>query len=245
MKISILRTNFRYNVLSLRDKSEARFSCPPIEIGGYKYADPTGRGGFNGFKTLGFLTLGALGILASCNSKPTPSVSNGASPFDTTHFETQALSAEDRAKLANAAGKSVIPVEIDALATKINTATGKLHLFCFWNLESPNSVATLKAVNALSMKFDSTKLHITFVNMPGRQTMEAINLFIRENQLSDETLILEKADVSFFAKRIRKDFTGITGLPVLILANKADETLQFYNRLMDEKELSAIIQPLL
>ena len=81
--------------------------------------------------------------------------------------------------------------------------------------------------------------------MPGRQTLEALNLFIRENQLSDETLILEKADVSFFAKRIRKDFTGVTGLPVVILANKADETLQFYNRLMDEKELSAIIQPLL
>jgi hypothetical protein len=192
-----------------------------------------------------FGTLGIIGILMSCNSKPNSALSNGASPFDTTHFETQALSTEDRTKLANATGKSVIPIEIDALATKINTATGKLHLFCFWNLESPNSVTTLKAVNSLSAKFDSTKLHITFVNMPGRQTMEAINLFIRENQLSDETLILEKADVSFFAKRIRKDFTGVTGLPVIILANKADETMQFYNRLMDEKELSAIIQPLM
>ena len=198
------------------------------------------------FATLGTLgTLGIIGLLMSCNSKPTPSVPNGVSPFDTTHFETQALSTEDRAKLANATGKSVIPIDIDALATKINTATGKLHLFCFWNLENSNSVATLKSVNALSAKFDSTKLHITFVNMPGRQTMEAINLFIRENQLSDETLILEKADVSFFAKRIRKDFTGVTGLPVVILANKADETMQFYNRLMDEKELSATIQPLL
>lgn len=195
------------------------------------------------FGTLG--TLGIIGLLMSCNSKQTPSVPKGVSPFDTTHFETQALSAEDRAKLANATGKSVIPIEIDALATKINGATGKLHLFCFWNLENPNSVAMLKSVDALSTKFDSTKLHITFVNMPGRQTMEAINLFIRENQLSDETLILEKADVSFFAKRIRKDFTGVTNLPVLILANKADETMQFYNRSMDEKELSAIIQPLL
>jgi hypothetical protein len=185
-------------------------------------------------------------ILFSCNSKPNPSVSGHAvSPFDTTHFETQALTLEDRAKLANATGKSVVPTDIDALAAKITTATGKLHLFCFWNLESANSVATLKAVNALSTTFDSTKLRIVFVNMPGRQTMEAINLFIRENQLSDETLILEKADVSFFAKKIRKDFTGVTALPVVILANKADETLQFYNRLMDEKELSALIQPLL
>jgi hypothetical protein len=181
----------------------------------------------------------------SCNSKPNPSASHAASPFDTTHFETQALTAEDRAKLANASGKTVKPIDIDAMTAKINQATGTLHLFCFWNLESANSVASLKAVNALSAKFDSTKLHIIFVNMPGRQTMEAINLFIRENQLSDETLILEKADVSFFSKRIKKEFTGVTGLPVIILANKADGTLQFINHPMDEKELTAVIQPLL
>jgi hypothetical protein len=189
--------------------------------------------------------VGIFGILMSCNSKPTPSVNHAVSPFDTTHFETQALTPEDRVKLANATGKTVRPIEIDALAAQINNATGKLHLFCFWNLGSANSVSTLKAVNSLSAKLDSTKLEIIFVNMPGRQTMEAINLFIRENQLSDETLILEKADVSFFSKRIKKDFTGIVGLPVIILANKADKTMQFYNRLMDEKELSAIIQPLL
>ena len=201
-------------------------------------------------KSFQILALSMLGILTvplftACDSKPNLSANHAASPFDTTHFETQALTVEDRAKLAAASGKTVQPIEIDALAAKINTATGKLHLFCFWNLTSANSLATIKAVNALSTKFDSTKLQVVFVNMPGRQTMEAVNLFIRENQLSDETLILEKADVSFFAKKIRKDFTPVVGLPVLILANKADETLQFYNRPMDEKELSAIIQPLL
>jgi hypothetical protein len=194
---------------------------------------------------LGIWNIGILGILFSCNAKPSPAISNAVSPFDTTHFETQALTPEDRAKLANAKGKTVQPIAIDALAAKINNATGKLHLFCFWNLESANSVSTLKAVNSLSTKFDTTKLQIIFVNMPGRQTMEAINLFIRENQLSDETLILEKADVSFFSKRIKKEFTSVTGLPVLILANKAEETLQFYNRAMDEKELLAILQPLM
>jgi hypothetical protein len=196
---------------------------------------------------LGFFVVASciFSALMSCNSKPNPSASHAASPFDTTHFETQALTPEDRAKLANASGKTVKPIDIDAMAAKINQATGKLHLFCFWNLENANSVASLKAVNAVSAKFDSTKLEIIFVNMPGRQTMEAINLFIRENQLSDETLILEKADVSFFSKRIKKEFTGVTGLPVIILANKADGTLQFINHPMDEKELTAVIQPLL
>ena len=223
------------------------FYCPKIKI---QVRLKTFEKLSKSFKSFQPIALAMLGILAAqlftaCDSKLTPSVNHAASPFDTTHFETQALTVEDRAKLAVANGKTVKPIEIEALATKINTATGKLHLFCFWNLTSANSLATIKAVNALSTKFDSTKLQVIFVNMPGRQTMEAVNLFIRENQLSDETLILEKADVSFFAKKIRKDFTPVVGLPVLILANKADETLQFYNRPFDEKELSAIVQPLL
>jgi hypothetical protein len=233
MKIKFLNqfkgiTNFKFQIL--RSKAQLK-----REIFGI----------WNFFGILKFGIFGIFSILMSCNSKPTPSVGHAVSPFDTTHFETQALTPEDRAKLANAKGKTVQPIEIDALAAKINNATGKLHLFCFWNLESPNSVSTLKAVNSLSGKFDSTKLQIIFVNMPGRQTMEAINLFIRENQLSDETLILEKADVSFFSKRIKKEFTGVTGLPVVILANKKEETMQFYNRIMDEKELLALLQPLM
>jgi hypothetical protein len=207
-------------------------------ISNFKFQIPSGsaKPNIGNSRILKFGIIGIIGILLSCNSKPTPSVPE---------FETQALTPEDRVKLANATGKSVHPIDIDALAAQINNATGKLHIFCFWNLGNANSVTTLKAVNSLSTKFDSTKLQIIFVNMPGRQTMEAINLFIRENQLTNETLILEKADVSLFSKRIKKEFSGVTGLPVLIFANKADQTMQFYNRLVDEKELLAIVQPLL
>ena len=51
---------------------------------------------WNFFGILKFGVLGIFGILISCNSKPTPSVSHAVSPFDTTHFETQALTPEDR-----------------------------------------------------------------------------------------------------------------------------------------------------
>ncbi|MDZ7876696.1 MAG: hypothetical protein U5L45_03455, partial [Saprospiraceae bacterium] len=71
---------------------------------------------------LKFGILGIFGIFLSCNAKPTPSVNYAASPSDTTHFETQALSAEDRVKLAKATGKTVKPTDIEALATQINQA---------------------------------------------------------------------------------------------------------------------------
>jgi hypothetical protein len=169
---------------------------------------------------------------------------HAASPFDTSVIETQALTDEDRVKLAAASGKTVSAITIDALSEQINQATGKLHVYCFWNLRQQGSVATVKALNQLSTQYDSTKVKIVFVNMPGYQQVEDVNLFIRENQLSDETLMLEKADISFFSKKIRKDMTGIVSLPVILMVNKAEETLMFYNRPMDEKELTALVQPL-
>lgn len=191
------------------------------------------------------IALCAVCLIHSCQEKTASSRDMAkVSPFDTTHFETQALSVEDRAKLAVASGKTVKPVDIDALAHRINTSTGKLHVYCFWNLQNAGSLSTLKALNVLSEKYDSSRLKIIFVNMPGLQKVEDVNLFIREHQLTEETLILEKADVSFFSKKIRKDFTGVTALPVILMVNKAEETMMFYNKPMDEKELMAMVQPL-
>jgi hypothetical protein len=198
--------------------------------------------------TINFLKcLSAIALISvvACKNDNKPAHHASANPFDTTHFETQALSDNDRSQLAQASGKVVQPISTDALASQINAATGKLNIFCFWNLKNPMSVETVKALNSLSAKHDSTQLKITFVTMPGFNTVDETNLFIRENQLTDATLILEKADVSFFAKKIRKDMTGIVALPVVLLVNKADDTLLFFNKPMDEKELSAMIAPLL
>ncbi len=190
------------------------------------------------------VVLTILFLTNSCDGNSSASKNHKASPFDTTKFEPQALTDSDRMLLANANGKTVKPISIDALSEQINDATSKLYVYCFWNLKNDASVETVKALNVLSAKFDSTKLKIVYVNMPGYEKVEDVNLFIRENQLTEETLILEKADVSFFSKKIRKDMVGITALPVILMVNKAEETLLFYNKGMDTKELLALVHPL-
>jgi hypothetical protein len=199
--------------------------------------------GLNQLSVFFFLCIFGLSACKENKSNNTSADLSKVNPFDTTHFETQALTAEDRQKLANASGKTVKPISVDALADKINTSSGKLHIYCFWNLGN-NSLNTMKALNTLTSKYDSTQLKVIFVNMPERQNIDEVNLFIRENQLTEETWVLEKADVSFFQRKIRKDFSGVTTLPVLVMVNKAEETLLFYNKPMDDKELSAVVAPL-
>jgi hypothetical protein len=195
-------------------------------------------------KNLGIVMLLLFG-LTGCKQNSTPSVKQASvNPFDTTHFETQSLTTEDRAKLASATGKKAMPVSIDALSDKILQSTDKLHIYCFWNLHNAGSTETLKALKKVSDNHDSLKLKVIFVNMPLNNTADDVNLFIREQQLTDDTYILEKADISFFSKKIKRDVEPVTALPVLIMVNKSDDLLQFYNKPMDENELTALVNPL-
>jgi hypothetical protein len=103
---------------------------------------------------------------------------------------------------------------------------------------------TAQALNETVAQFDTNRLKTIYVNMPGLQKMEAINLFIREQQLTGETLVLEKGDVSFLKKYVKSD-APITSLPVLLLVNQSNDVLFQYQQPFDAKELKALIEPLI
>ena len=186
-------------------------------------------------------------FLSACKDKQSSTELSAASvnPFDTAQLESQALTDEDRLKLAAASGKTVALVTPDKLAQRILQSTDKLYVYCFWNMQNDASISTVKALQQVSNSYDSTQLKIIFINMMDAQKVEAVNLFIRENQISDETLFLEKTDFSYFSNQIKKSLVDISALPVVLMVNKAEQTFQFYNKPMDVAEWMALMQPLL
>jgi hypothetical protein len=188
-----------------------------------------------------FLFLSAL-ALTGCQKKQNKPT-HAANPFDTTRFNTQALSAEDKTILAKASGKTAQPVTTQQVVERFENAKDRLHIFCFWNLLNENSMKTAQALSETVADFDTNRVKTIYINMPGLQKMEDINLFIREHQLTGETLILEKGDVSFLKKYVKSD-APITSLPVLLLVNKSNEVLFQYQQAFDAKELKALVEPL-
>ncbi len=186
-------------------------------------------------------------FLSACKGKQSSTELSAASvnPFDTAQLETQALTDADRLKLAAASGKTVAVVAPDKLAQRILQSTDKLYVYCFWNMQNEVSVSTVKALQQVSNSYDSTQLKVVFINMMDIQKVEAVNLFIRENQISDEVLFLENANFSYFPHQIKKSLKDINALPVVLMVNKAEETFQFYNKPMDVAEWMALMQPLL
>lgn len=186
------------------------------------------------------------GILLQTACKNDTPKNNIANPFSAVNYETQKLSDADKIQLANASGKTLIPIASDSLAMLIKKPTDKLHVYCFWRLKNEPSVATVRALKKISDKIGNDKLSVTFVTMSSSNVeMADYNLFIREQQITDAALVLENGDVSFFSKKLKKDFVGITNFPVVLLVNTSDNILQIYNKPFDENELTAMIQPFL
>ena len=192
------------------------------------------------------LMLTSFAVIVSCkNSQSSSNTVQSVNPFDTTQMESQVLTEADRLKLASASGKSNTVISEDALANRILQSTDKLYVYCFWNMENELSLSTMKALQHVSNNFDTTELKIVFINFKEIKSKEEVTLLIRENQISDETLLLENSDWSFFKNKLKKELEDVKDLPIILMVNKSEEIFQLYNKPMDEKELTALLQPYL
>jgi hypothetical protein len=180
-----------------------------------------------------------------CKNEPKTNVAKASvNPFDTTAMSAQSLTEEDRAKLAMAIGKTVKNIKIEELIDKFSNAKNKLHLFCLWNINESASVATLKSINSLAETFDSTRLMISAVHISDKPNTEGLNLFVREHQLTIDAFALDNTTVDAFMKKINKELSDDAKLPIIFMIDKSNDTYMMYNRSLDEKELLAILQPL-
>jgi hypothetical protein len=184
-------------------------------------------------------------FLSSCNNKANNSEHQAANPFDTTQTAIQALNEEDRTKLLQAQGKKATITDNETLSNKIANSNGSLHIYCFWRMDDAESVKTVKAVNNLATQFDSTNLKVSLIHVSTAASIDNLNLFIRENQLTEENFILDKIDKSMMATKVKKDFLTAKELPIILVVNKAEGLIIFYNKSFDEQELKAVIQPFL
>jgi hypothetical protein len=184
-------------------------------------------------------------FISSCNNKANNAEHQAANPFDTTQTTAQTLTDDDRAKLSQAQGKKATTVNNDVLAEKIANASGRLHVFCFWNMDNAESVKAAKAVDDLAAQTDSTHLKITLVHVSPDVIGDKLNLFIRENQITEETFMLDKIDKNVMATKVKKDFLTADQLPIIVIVNKEEGVFYFYNKGFDVQELKAVVQPFL
>ncbi|MFM2269581.1 MAG: hypothetical protein RL757_3022 [Bacteroidota bacterium] len=184
--------------------------------------------------------LGLSLVFAACgNDKMSRTEADqAANPFSTAQSHSESLSELDKAKLAAAIGKTSILVSENELLQKINTAADRLHIFCFWSLKNRQNAESLAAV---AQNWDSTQIKICYINI-GDANLNEVHLAIREASLADDNYRLESADLHFLT-RVKKEIAP--NLPLILLVNKSESLLTYYQQSFDAKEMNTVIAPLI
>jgi hypothetical protein len=200
-------------------------------------------------RVISILSLAIFFIFQACSptrSDKTPAAS--VNPFDTTTAVTeQVLSEADKQQLGNSIGRKPIAIDMETLAQLVASADDRRYIYCFFNLKTPQSISTVKALKSISNKTDSSKIKFVLVHFSEPNRPEDLNVFIQEAQIIDDVLNLNVAQENdFFALLSNKIPTKLPkpiDLPLVICADAQNNTHLFYTKLGDEKEISAILQP--
>lgn len=178
-------------------------------------------------------------LLFSCNDTKdkTPNASSIPTPYEST------LSEADKKALANAKGRTAKIINIADLHSKIDNASGELHIFCFWKYYVEGSKTQMKNLRDAHRELGQENLKIIYVNLDAESTRKEVNAFIRELGIVEDIYTLSSAYEGQLLKN--KAYGWNEKLPAIIIKNNTDGTNLLYQQVLSLDEMVAILTPLL
>ncbi|MFK7772167.1 MAG: hypothetical protein AB8F94_08505 [Saprospiraceae bacterium] len=167
-------------------------------------------------------------------------------PFESAmpHTETDLsseLSQEDKKKLANAKGKSAIPVSENEMDSMIQYSNQILHIYSFFNIDSIESVKANQTVLSTQKEMGDSLFQVVLFSMNRPNDLNKINSFIRENDVTSEVYYSSDTLNATWFRKIHPNWSG--EVPAIFLVNQTDGTHLFYQKTFSKEELSTLIQP--
>lgn len=186
-------------------------------------------------------------IICSCknNQKETPKEINpfeAAMPHGSTLPDSE-LSEEDKYKLANAKGKSALPITANELDSLLQSSSDILHIYSFFKVDNLDCKIINDALIDIQKEVGDTLIKLVFFSIDKAQELEKINVSIRESSVTSD--VFYSSDIlnwDWFSK-INSNWSG--EIPALYLINQSDGTNLFYQKKFTKEELSVLIQPLI
>lgn len=151
------------------------------------------------------------------------------------------LSASDKQKLADAQGKSVIPISKNELDSMLLFSEDILHVYSFFRAENRSCEIVNDGLLNLQKEVGDTTIRLVFFNLDGKESLRQINSAIRENGVTADVFYSSDSIDSDWYNKISPNWSG--KVPALMLLNQTDGTRLFYQKNFTPEELSALISP--
>ncbi|MFK8006884.1 MAG: hypothetical protein AB8H03_10955 [Saprospiraceae bacterium] len=167
-------------------------------------------------------------------------------PFESAmpHTETDLnseLSHEDKKKLANAIGKSAIPISKNEMDSMIQYSNQILHVYSFFNTDSFESIKANQIVLSTQKEMGDSLFQVILFSLGQPNNVNKINSFIRENDVTSDVFYSSDTLNSAWFRKIHPNWSG--EVPAIFMVNQSDGTHLFYQKKFSKEELSTLIQP--
>jgi len=198
-------------------------------------------------KTTNILFIFCLIFLISCKNSNTSKNEKQTNPFESAmphgeSLQAEELSEEDKIKLANAKGKSTIPLNENQLDSLFNQSKDYLHIYSFYKIDDPLSQNINKHLLNISKELGEETFNLIFFNIDSAEKKSEVITQIRQSGVTSD--IFSPSDsmgLNWFSK-INPNWLG--EVPAIYLLNKTDGTNLFYQKEFSKDELLVIIQSL-
>jgi hypothetical protein len=163
-----------------------------------------------------------------------------AMPHTETNLDSE-LSQVDRKKLANAKGKTAIPISKNEMDSMFQYSNEILHIYSFFKYDNMESLKANRTVLAAQKEMGDSLFNVILFSLDAPTNLNKINSFIRENNVISEVFYSsDKLNTEWFQK-IHPNWSG--EVPATLMVNETDGTYLFYQKGFSKEELSALIQP--
>ena len=167
-------------------------------------------------------------------------------PFESAmpHTETNlnsVLSQADKHKLANAKGKSAIPISKNEMDSMIQYSDQILHIYSFFSVDSLESLEANQIILSTQREMGDSLFNVILFSLDDSKNLNRINTFIRENDVTSDVYYSSDILNSDWFRKIHPNWSG--EVPAIFMVNQTDGTHLFYQKKFSKQELSTLIQP--
>ena len=189
--------------------------------------------------------------MCSCknNQKETPKETpkeidpfEAAMPHGSTLPDSE-LSDEDKYKLANAKGKSALPITANKLDSLLQSSSDILHIYSFFKVDNIDCKIMNDALIHIQKEVGDTLIKLIFLSIDGVDELEKINVSIRESSVTSDVYYSSDILNWDWLSKINSNWSG--EIPAIYLINQSDGTNLFYQKKFIKEELSVLIQSLI
>ncbi len=181
-----------------------------------------------------------------CKNKKPKDKATKVDPFESAmpHTETNLnseLSLEDKKKLANAKGKTAIPLSKIEMDSMVGLSDEMLHIYSFFKMDSIESVTAYQTILATQKEMGDSMFNVILFSLDPVENSNQLNTFIRENDVTSDVFYSSDTLNSEWFRKIHPNWSG--EVPSIFMVNQTDGTHLFYQKSFSKEELSTLIQP--